>query len=376
MGKDNVSSENGNYLIEAMNCLTTIEHFHFDLESTMGLDLHIEMFDRLQPFFRNNPIKTFELDRFEFYKGNTTLNFDVKKEKKFIRGLKTAIQAANVKCLRFSDENHFSVRGAIEILSIVGSCPSIKDFQLFGIGSDVHRIKVLPWGPDLRLEYVVPALLKRGRLANLQTLWLFGDDMGRDGLIELLDVLPDNDTLKDSTLLSTEDECVLDDALLEKIGNTMGRNRTLEKLSVRINRNRCTPGGLNCLERLLCNTESVDGTFESNHSLTEVGLGRHVGLPGARILNPLYEINEKFKRNEAAILKVLIYHDLLLAPLVVRLSYPADFECNVRRLLIFVLLQHIAQERIRRNEFRVCDLLGHHLATGPHGNLEHERTVD
>ena len=111
--KGDVSLESGNYLIEAMNCLTTIKHFHFDLDSTMGLDSHEEMFDRLQPFFENNPIVTFELDRFGFYSdyyGDMSDQVDVEKEKKFIRGLKKAIKAAaNVKCLRFSDDNCFSI---------------------------------------------------------------------------------------------------------------------------------------------------------------------------------------------------------------------------------------------------------------------------
>ena len=245
--KGDVSLESGNYLIEAMNCLTTIKHFHFDLDSTMGLDSHEEMFDRLQPFFENNPIVTFELDRFGFYSdyyGDMSDQVDVEKEKKFIRGLKKAIKAAaNVKCLRFSDDNCFSIHGAAEILLIPESFPTIQDLHLVSFWSDIHKIKVQV--PGRQLEYAIPAFLRRGRLANLRTLWLDGGSMGRDELIELLDALPGNNTLKELHIFSIEGECELDDALLEKIGNTMGRNSTLEKLGVRINRDKCTPGGLN-----------------------------------------------------------------------------------------------------------------------------------
>ncbi|EJK45030.1 hypothetical protein THAOC_36385 [Thalassiosira oceanica] len=313
MNKADVSSESSDFLIEGMNCLRTIEHFHLDAESTMGLDSHEEMFGRLQPFFENNPIEAFELDGFSFYKRDRSLKFDVKKEKKFIRGLETAIKAANATRLDFSVENDFSIRGTMKILTLCESCPSIKELNL-NVGRAVHsrRFRL----PDRQLEYAVPALLKLGRLANLQTLFLNGDGMGRDEFIELLDVLPDNNTLKELYLISIDDgACKVDDDIAERLCNSMGRNRTLERLSIQMNLNKFTSAGMTSLKQLLCNTDSVDKTFESNHSLIDLnGGGWHmarVPFPVAEILRPLYEINERFKRNDAAILKILTYHKFI-----------------------------------------------------------------
>ena len=307
MGKTEVSLKRRNFLIEGMNCLTTIEDFLFDHASTMGLDSHEEMFERLQPFFKNNPIETFELERFEFYESDGSDDFDVKKEKKFIRALEKAIKAANVKRVDFASENNFSIRGAVEILEI---CESFKDLRL-DIGREVHKHKIEL--PGRCFEYAIPAFLKRGRLANLHTLLITADDMGRDEFIELLDALRDNDTLKELYLIGTADDaCQLDDDFAERMCNTMGRNRTLKKLCLRINNSNLTSAGLNSLKRLLCNTDSIDATFESNHSLVEVGFGLHIPVPWAEeMLRPLFEINEKFKHNEAAILKILAYHEFV-----------------------------------------------------------------
>ncbi|EJK45028.1 hypothetical protein THAOC_36383 [Thalassiosira oceanica] len=315
MGQDKVSSESSNFLIEGMNCLTTIERFQLDLDSTMGLDSHEEMFDRLQPFFGNNPIRTLALEGFEFYEDDchwSLVEFDVKKEMNFICGLEAAIKATNLERLIISSHSNFSIRGAMKILKLCESCPSIRELQL-SIGDEVHSQKVRL--PGRQLEYAVPALLKLGRLSNLQTLYLDGDGMGRDELIELLDVLPDNNTLKELYLISIDDgACKVDDDIAERLCNSMGRNRTLERLSIQMNLNKFTSAGMTSLKQLLCNTDSVDKTFESNHSLIEVGGRWHmarVPFPVAEILRPLYEINERFKRNDAAILKILTYHKFI-----------------------------------------------------------------
>ncbi|EJK71339.1 hypothetical protein THAOC_07238, partial [Thalassiosira oceanica] len=254
MDQAKVSSESSDFLIEGMNCLTTVEQLQLDVDSTMGLDSHEEMFDRLQPFFENNPIRTFELEGFEFYEDD---EFDVKKEKKFVRWLEEAIKATNLERLIFSNDSNFSIRGAIEILKLCQSCPSIKELHL-SIGNEVHSQKVRL--PDLQLEYAVPAILKLGRVSNLQTLFLDGR-MGRDELIKLLDVLPDNTSLKELYVIGNDDACKLDDDLAERISNSMGRNRTLERLSIPMHRNNFTFAGTKCLKQLLCNTESVDKTI-------------------------------------------------------------------------------------------------------------------
>ena len=132
---------------------------------------------------------------------------------------------------------------------------------------------------------------------------LFANTIGNAGCHALATLLADtNCNLKllnlDTNRIGTEGATA--------IANSLANNTTLKKLD--LNENPFDPSVLAYFCRALCNTSSVNDTYRSNHTLTELVLSDEQQGQHADHLSSIMRLNKGRNKSHVAIKKILMYH--------------------------------------------------------------------
>ena len=107
-------------------------------------------------------------------------------------------------------------------------------------------------------------------LPNLSSLYLSGNNIGREGCIVLSNMLQKDDTLLEALYL---DSTGIEDEDVELIANSLKHNTTLKRLW--LDENNITMRGYIAFLKILIDVSSIESTYTSNNMLTILKLGHH-----------------------------------------------------------------------------------------------------
>jgi len=107
-------------------------------------------------------------------------------------------------------------------------------------------------------------------LPNLSSLYLSGNNIGREGCIVLSNMLQKDDTLLEALYL---DSTGIEDEDVELIANSLKHNTTLKRLW--LDENNITMRGYIAFLKILIDVSSIENTYNSNNMLTTLKLGHH-----------------------------------------------------------------------------------------------------
>jgi len=142
------------------------------------------------------------------------------------------------------------------------------------------------------------SIIEATRGHDLVDLILYGNSIGDSGCETLATLLGDNNCNLQSLSLSRNP--VSNNGAIA-IVSSLANNTKLEELYLQ---NTFTGGRVaqDVFTELLCNTSSINDTYQSNHTL------HTVLAPGSHIFHPLLELNKGTNKRHVAIKKILKYH--------------------------------------------------------------------
>lgn len=292
--------------VEQNDCTLTdirIEHIHGDFSR---LGTYIGMNTYLQNFFIR-------------LSDETVLEED--DGKAFFEGLKrnTSINDVSIKCYRndvhnlvggvghevlevYQENNHHLTRLEIGYCNIENGGDSIiattvrRCFNLIGI--DLHHCNIT----DEQLLPIVEGL--RGH-RTIEKLNLSGNRIGGDGCNALATLLEDTSCTLQRLGLNNNEIRV---GAATTIANSLVKNKHLLQLYLYFNISIETIETRDAFSRTLCNTSSVNDTYLSNHTLTNIA---GIGVQPGSYLESLLRLNRGTNKSHTAIKKILRYHPII-----------------------------------------------------------------
>ena len=287
----------------------------------------------LLPFFENNN----KLEKVQFsskvYKGDSSA------------GIEQAVSRCNNSLKQLCLWNEFCSFNWRVVLLALKNHPQLEVLQLCGCGNRLRAMDIEALGGFLQiasrlkslqiktksldndgLRILISVLMDGTKLLPLRSLVLSDNefDGGLGALAEVvkhirslkhLDLSQNNITKTEwqhiSTALACPESnlkelcirnCGIDNEIIRILAASLTHNEKLKRLDMRYNN--ITQEGWDAFIQLLCNTSSLESTFNSNHTLSYLGDGinHDATLPQ---IKSLLEINRDCGRKEAAVRKIL-----------------------------------------------------------------------
>ena len=220
--------------------------------------------------------------------------------------------------------NDLSDEGLVEIITALSMHPNLQniDFEGNRLGKNgcismatllehsVTQLQHLDLGSnaldDEGIDALVPALKN---CSHLQILRLYDNQSitskGWKHLASILEA-PNSNLLELNLANNT-----VDDEAAAKIASFLRNNSSLTTLSLDSN-STITEKGWESFSNLLCDTSSVDSTFNSNHVLCHLGgmdIDQENMNTNQNLLRSLLDLNKKEGKKEVAMIKILQCHD-------------------------------------------------------------------
>jgi len=177
------------------------------------------------------------------------------------------------------DNNDFGINGVRCMIPFLQNSPNLSILYLGGSNNNVNNeclevlVSALNEKAVTELYFYNSSItdisaLGRYNLPNLEYLGLSGNNIGRDGIITLSNLLQQDDTRLTALEL---DNTGIDDEGAELLATSLEHNTKLEILRLRGNSNITEKGHRAILNRLN-DISSIESTYASNHTLTELNL--------------------------------------------------------------------------------------------------------
>ena len=191
--------------------------------------------------------------------------------------------------MQYRDPNESNVPqhgGMNVIISTLRSCVDLKSINLRCCG--------------IRDEHLIPMVAEVKELHLLESLWLYGNGIGRNGCDLIATLLADPNS-NINTLHLSDNQINTVGAL--SLFNSLVNNTKLKEMYLAGNP---VMGKdiKDILSRILCNTTSINDIYSSNHTLEDLSIN---GDRGAE-LRSLLEMNINRNKSRVAIKKILQYH--------------------------------------------------------------------
>jgi len=280
------------------NSITKLDILNMDL-------LGGKIFTMLVPFFDNNPALTNLI--IHSCSGNEGWHL-----------LALAIGSSKNKSLNKVTLEHNDIpdEALVDIITALSMHPHLEDVDFDGNQLQANGCKAL-------------STLLRCSCTKLQDLYLSNNEINDEGIEVLVPALKNCNHLKslciENNLITSKglqqlasilespssnlkslytNRNFIDDDALSAFASSLVNNCTLTDLGV--NANSITDeGSIKAFSKLLCDTTSINSTFQSNHTLSNLG---RLGTSGAS-LQPFLDLNYRSNNKEVAMIKILQHHN-------------------------------------------------------------------
>ena len=342
-------------------------------------DFDGDSIDVLEPFFRgvqhNKSIQVIDFEGIDLFEGKIFTMLTP-----FLKNNTNLTSLSITSC-------DFGNRGCRSLVLAIGECKSLREVDLaFNSFADdelveiimalsIHRqlTRLLLVGNTLNTNGCMAlSTLLRCSATELQTLHLYTNEMNDEAIEILVPALESCNHLKTLNLdrnsvtakgwrrlvsileapdCNLEDLSVannnIDDEAAIAFASALTNNRKLHTLDLAGNQSdqSISAKGWQSFSKILCNTSSVNATFQSNHTLKHIRICAN--LNASAIDGSLLQLNQRKNKREIAIIKILQHHvdfdmmpffewEFKVLPLMINwfdrastITVPNDFEPNV-----------------------------------------------
>jgi len=194
----------------------------------------------------------------------------------------SAYHGSNLSCLCIWN---CELENGSAIATTLRCCPNLKEINIF---SSTFNSQLIP-------------VIEEGR--GLEKLDLEETDIGNDVCEALASLISDSDSNLHTLYLSNNNISSIN---ATTIANSLAKNSKLKRL--RLDQNQIDQGVVDGLNRVLCNTESINSTYLSNHTLRDLYVGSLSRSEKFDLFTSLVVMNKERNKSHVAILKILKYH--------------------------------------------------------------------
>ena len=189
-----------------------------------------------------------------------------------------------------------SYRGFVTLTNAIKACKKLKSIRIGNCYTNPHAFI-----SDKCIGDIVTSI--KGNY-NLKALRLRGNNIGIQGCTEIAKLLSDSlSNLVEVSLAQNN----IDNECVKILATALRNNKKLIALCLDRNIN-ITRNGFDIFENLLCNTSSVNATYQSNHTLRFLeNVGHSVSMK-SEIRNLMTEFNKIRNKSVVSMIKILRHH--------------------------------------------------------------------